>query len=187
VVSIRTWPQSAELHQLASSYIPGGVNSNVRLSTPQVFFERGTGAWLWDVDGNDYVDYLLGQGPHFLGHANTRVNDAVARACTDGMLFGAQSGLEIEAARRTLSALGWADLIRFGMTGTECVQAALRLARAKTGRSRFVRFEGHYHGWLDNVLLGYRSGRPAAASEGQLRTHIEDSVVLSWNDVEALA
>ncbi|MER7003857.1 aminotransferase class III-fold pyridoxal phosphate-dependent enzyme [Dactylosporangium sp. NPDC000555] len=175
---------SADLADRARLTIPGGANSNVRLAAPRVFFERGKGAWLWDVDGNDYVDYLLGQGPNFLGHAHDRVVAAVAKASTSGMVFGAQHRLEVEAAERIVAALGWADMVRLGMTGTEAVQAALRLARAVTGRRRFVRFEGHYHGWLDNVLVN--PGTDTVASAGQMASYLADSVVVPWNDAAAL-
>lgn len=183
--STASWVTSAALAQRAARTIPGGVNSNVRLAAAPVFFERARGARLYDVDGNDYVDYLLGQGPNFLGHAHERVTDAVAEACRRGMVYGAQSPLEIEAAERILAALGWADMVRLNMTGTEAVQAALRLARAATGRRRFVRFEGHYHGWLDNVLVS--AGTNAPASAGQLASHLTDSVLVAWNDADALA
>ena len=180
------WARSDALLEIARERTPGGVNSNVRLAAPKLFFERARGAWLWDVDGNDYVDYLLGQGPNFLGHAHPQVNAAVAAACERGLLYGGQHEAENEAAERMLDALGWADMIRFGMTGTECVQAALRLARAATGRRRFIRFEGHYHGWLDNVLLDVRDGEPVAPSEGQLAEYLRESLVLPWNDLAAV-
>jgi glutamate-1-semialdehyde 2,1-aminomutase len=89
---------SARLRERGLRRIPGGVNSNVRLDAPPIYFERGAGAWLWDVDGNDYVDYLLGQGAAFLGHAPERVVEAVSAACRTGMVFGAQHPLEVEAA-----------------------------------------------------------------------------------------
>ena len=167
--------------------VPGGVNSNVRLSAPPVFFDRGLGARIWDVDGNEYIDYVLGQGPHFLGHANPVVNAAVAEASSRGMLFGAQNTLEVEACELMLAALGWADMVRLGMTGTECVQAALRAARAATGRTAFVRFEGHYHGWLDNVLVQTTGEWTGAASRGQLSSHLADCRMLPWNDADALS
>jgi glutamate-1-semialdehyde 2,1-aminomutase len=166
--------------------IPGGVDSNVRLDAPQVFFERGAGAWLWDVDGNDYVDFVLGQGPAFLGHAPAAVTAAVSDAMSRGMVFGAQHSLEITAAERFLEATRWPERVRFGVTGTEMVQAALRVARAATGRRLFVRFEGHYHGWLDNVLLATSEGVSGPASVGQLAGALDDSVVLPWNDLAAL-
>ncbi|MBS3940746.1 MAG: aspartate aminotransferase family protein [Actinobacteria bacterium] len=184
----RPHAESQRLHAQATDLTPGGVHSNVRLAGPPIFFERGAGAWLYDVDGNDYVDYLLGQGPNFLGHAAEEVNEAVASACRRGMVFGAQQPLENEAGRLFLDALGWPEMVRFGLSGTEMVQAALRLARAVTGRDRFVRFEGHYHGWLDNVLLDTdAAGVSSPASQGQLPRHLDDSIVLPWNDPEAVA
>jgi glutamate-1-semialdehyde 2,1-aminomutase len=183
----RSTAQSTALRDRALECIPGGVNSNVRLLGPPVFFARAEGAWLWDVDGNDYVDYLLGQGPNFLGHANAAINRAVAQACAAGMVYGAQHPLEVEAAERLCTAVGWAEMVRFGLSGTEMVQAALRLARAATGRRKFVRFEGHYHGWLDNVLLSMDGGTPGPASAGQLADYLDDAFVLPWNDADALA
>jgi glutamate-1-semialdehyde 2,1-aminomutase len=178
--------RSAKLAQRARSVLPGGVNSNVRLLGEQVFFEYGKGSRLVDVDGNEYVDYLLGQGPNFLGHAPDRVLEAVEIATRQGMVFGAQHRYELEAAEKMLETLGWADQIRIGLSGTECVQAAIRLARAVTGREKFVRFAGHYHGWLDNVLVAEENGRAVPVSAGQLASHLADSIMLPWNDLEAL-
>lgn len=175
---------SSELDERARTRLPGGVNSNVRLLGPPIFFERGEGAWLWDVDGNDYVDYLLGQGPAFLGHAPPFILDQVEEACRNGMVFGAQNPYEVEAADRLCTMLGWPEMVRFGSSGTEMVQAALRLARAATNRKRFVRFEGHYHGWLDNMLVSESHG---PASAGQPPEALEHTVVLPWNDLDAVA
>ena len=174
------------LARRAARVIPGGVNSNVRLDAPSMFFARGEGAWLWDVDGNDYVDYLLGQGPALLGHAPKRILERVEEACRNGMVFGAQHELEVEAAERLVSLLDWAEMVRFGSTGTEMVQAALRLARASTGRRQFIRFEGHYHGWLDNVLLAPAPGATEPGSAGQLVEALSDQTVLPWNDAERI-
>lgn len=177
---------SVALDRRAIELTPGGVHSNVRLSGPAVFFDRGEGAWLYDVDGNDYVDYLLGQGPNFLGHAPAAVNDAVATAMRRGAVFGSRHPLENEAAEIFLDTLGWAERVRFGVTGTEADQAALRLARAATGRTKFVRFEGHYHGWLDNVLVTTVDGVTGPSSQGQLAHYLDDSYVLPFNDAAAL-
>jgi len=178
--------KSVALHERAMRSIPGGVNSNVRLNAPSMFFERASGATLWDVDGNDYVDYVLGQGPNFLGHAHPVVNAAVAKACESGMVFGAQHPLEVEAAELLLATLRWPEKVRLSMTGTEAVQAAVRAARAATGRSKLLRFEGHYHGWLDNVLIAPVPGRASVGSAGQLESHLQDSVVVPWNDAGAV-
>jgi glutamate-1-semialdehyde 2,1-aminomutase len=182
--SLRDRSRSAELRSRAERCIPGGVSSNVRLSAPRVFFARGQGAWLWDVDGNDYVDYVLGQGPALLGHAAEPVQAAVAEACRRGNVYGAQHSLEVEAAELLCRVAGWPEMVRFGCSGTESVQAALRLARAATGRAKFIRFEGHYHGWLDNVLITADDGPPRPASAGQLAVHLDDSYTLPWNDPE---
>jgi glutamate-1-semialdehyde 2,1-aminomutase len=182
----RSTQLSDQLSARALECLPGGVNSNVRLDGPAIFFERGCGAWLWDIDGNDYVDYLLGQGPAFLGHAPEPVLSAVSEACRRGMVFGAQHKLEVEAAELLCEILAWPQMVRFGSSGTEVVQAALRVARAATGRKKFVRFEGHYHGWLDNVLMVNAENGPGPASEGQLARHLDDCIVIGWNDLDAL-
>ncbi|HSI92482.1 MAG TPA: aspartate aminotransferase family protein [Jiangellaceae bacterium] len=184
---MRSRNRSVELFERARRTIPGGVHSNIRLDGPPMFFTRGEGAWLWDADGNDYVDYLLGQGPAFLGHAPAAVTAAVERACRNGMVFGAQHPLEIEASELICDLVGWAELVRFGTSGTEVVQAALRAARAATGRRLFVRFEGHYHGWLDNVLVSVTEDGARPASAGQPGTALEESITLPWNDLGALA
>ncbi|AYY13255.1 aminotransferase class III-fold pyridoxal phosphate-dependent enzyme [Actinobacteria bacterium YIM 96077] len=185
-MSLLTRTRSAELAERAREITPGGVHSNVRLAGPSVFFERGEGAWLYDEDGNDYIDYLLGQGPIFLGHAPRQVTDAVAREMRRGSVFAGQHTLENRAGELFLESVDWAEKVRFGVTGTETDQAALRLARAATGRTRFVRFAGTYHGWLDNVLITTVDGVPRPASAGQLSRHLDDSYVLPYNDTAAL-
>lgn len=166
--------------------MPGGVNSNVRLDAPPIVFERGRGARLWDVDGREYIDYLLGQGPAFLGHAPPEVLSAVEEACRRGMVFGAQHPLEITAADAFCAALGWPDMVRFSSSGSEAVQAALRLARGVTGRRLVIRFEGHYHGWFDNIFVGGENGRPVPLSAGQDPDAFQNLLVLPWNDLRAV-
>jgi glutamate-1-semialdehyde 2,1-aminomutase len=183
---VRLGERSAALRERALRRTPGGVHSNVRLGGPLVFIERAKGAWLYDVDGRDYVDYLLGQGPNFLGHAPDDILAAVERACRDGMVYGGQHPLEVAAAEAVCEALGWPERIRFGVTGTEQVQAAMRLARAATGRSKIIRFEGHYHGWLDNILVAPGRQGWGPASAGQSAAHLADLIVLPWNDVDAV-
>ncbi|MEX2422966.1 MAG: aminotransferase class III-fold pyridoxal phosphate-dependent enzyme [Acidimicrobiia bacterium] len=138
----------------AQKFMPGGVGSDFRLGispTPLVI-ERGDGAELWDLDGNRLIDYYLGMGPMILGHRPQAVVDAVTAQLQDGFLFAAQSEIEYRAAELVTAMVPCADMVRFGSAGTEADQAAIRLARGATGRQTIVAFEGHYHGWLDNVL-----------------------------------
>lgn len=191
--------RSVELIARASRHLPGGVSSNFRLGmapTPLVF-DRADGPYLWDVDGNRLIDYYLGMGPMILGHRPQALVEAVTRQMERGILYGGQSELEFEAAELVCAMVPSAERVRFGSSGTEVIQAALRLARAATGRSVIVKFEGHYHGWLDNVLWSVapptdRMGEegaphPLPGTGGQdmpAGAHVE---VLSWNrpkDVE---
>lgn len=170
----------------AQKVLPGGVNSNVRLAVRDTFIVRGSGSRVWDLQGTEYIDYLLGQGPNFLGHANPEILGAVNVAMQDGMLFGAQNPLEIEAAERVLDAVQWAEQLRFNVTGTEAVQAALRIARANTGKNKYIRFQGHYHGWLDNVLTSTKLGVGNPVSLGQPVSSLSECLVLPWNDLDAV-
>jgi glutamate-1-semialdehyde 2,1-aminomutase len=177
--------RSGDLRQRALDCLPGGVNSNVRLDCSQQFFVRASGARMWDTEGKEYVDYALGQGPMLLGHGNTAVNDAVTSACARGMVFSAQHPLEVEAAEQILGALGWAERVRIGLTGSEAVQATLRIARAATSREKIVRFVGHYHGWMDNVLLPLDASEVTLGSAGQLNSALDATLLTRWNDLQA--
>jgi glutamate-1-semialdehyde 2,1-aminomutase len=158
--------------------------------------ERGEGPFLYDVDGNRLIDYYLGMGPMILGHNPAALTQAVKRQIDDGILFGAQSAVEAEAARLVCQMVPSAERMRFGGSGSEVDQAALRLARAATGRRNIIKFEGHYHGWFDNVLwstapapdaAGPREAPKAVAgSKGQLADTADTLVVLPWNDPELL-
>ncbi len=178
-----------------SRYLAGGVSSNFRLGmapTPLVF-DRGAGAFLYDVDGNELIDYYLGMGPMILGHNPAGVRAAVATQLDRGLLFAGQTDIEAEAARLVCAMVPCAERMRFASSGSEVDQAAIRLARAATGRLTIIKFEGHYHGWFDNVLWSNAPTREAAGPEespnrvaGSLGqdpdagSHIE---VMSWNDL----
>jgi glutamate-1-semialdehyde 2,1-aminomutase len=194
-----TFDHSRQLLAEAASYVPGGVNSNYRLGispTPLVF-ERAEGPFLYDVDGNRFIDYYLGMGPMILGHSPAGVIAAVVEQLGRGILFAGQSEVEYEAARLVRKLVPCAEMVRFACSGSEVVQAALRLARAVTRRDVVIKFEGHYHGWLDSVHWSIsppldqagpaHAPRPVPASPGQdllLGQHIE---VLPWNNLELLA
>ena len=192
------WQRSQELLARAQESLAGGVSSNVRLlAKPHpLFFDRAEGAMIYDVDGNGYIDFVLGQGPMLLGHSNPAVLDAVDAAMRRGQLYAGQHMLEIEVAEALVEIVPCAERCRFGLSGSEMVQAAMRLARAVTGRTKIVRFEGHYHGWFDNVLLSVappldQAGHRAApnvvlASRGQIPAVADDFLVLPWNDLGLL-
>ncbi len=194
----RRYARSVALYAEACAALAGGVSSNFRLGGQPVplFFERGEAARLYDVDGNVYLDYALGMGPNILGHAPASVNRAVAEMLPRGQLFAGQHRPEVELARRVQEYVPCAELVRFGLSGSEMVQAALRLARAYTGRPKVVKFEGHYHGWFDTILVGVAppldgpESKDAFAldlpSAGQSRAAAEDVAVLPWNDPEAV-
>jgi glutamate-1-semialdehyde 2,1-aminomutase len=165
--------------------LAGGVSSNTRLLNPHLIVERASGCRLWDADGTEYIDYLLGQGPNFLGYAPPRVVEKVIAAQRDGVIFAATHTREIEAAERVLAVLGWAETMRFGSSSTEMVQAALRMARAATGRPRILRFVGHYHGWIDNIYTRGEGPAAAPASHGQLASALREVIAIEWNDAGA--
>lgn len=185
-------------HAEAAQFIAGGVNSNVRLAGQPVplCFTWARGAHLRDLDGNNYIDYALGMGPAILGHAPGVVTDAVARSLESGQLYAGQSTLELELARRLHQHVPGAELVRIGITGSEMVQAALRLARAVTRRKKVVKFAGHYHGWFDNVLTNectFSADEPGdlhvpqPLSDGQVASALTDTVVLPWNDLSVVS
>lgn len=196
----RVFEASRAYNAEASKTIAGAVNSNVRLggAPMPLCFERAEGAHLYDVDGNRHIDYALGMGPTILGHAPKKVCDAVAASLSLGQMYAGQHRAELELGRLLQKMIPSAELVRVGMSGSEVVQAALRLSRAHTGRRKFVKFEGQYHGWFDNVLISHS---PSVAAEGAVQPlprepHLEtvgqsasvkdDVIVLPWNDLDAV-
>lgn len=190
-----TWQRSEQLFARAKHSLAGGVSSNVRLLTKPLplFFARAKGAMIYDVDGNGYIDYVLGQGPMILGHSHPAVLAAVNTAMQQGQLFAGQHELEITVAEKLVQLIPGAELCRFGLSGSEMVQASMRLARAVTGRTKLLRFEGHYHGWFDNVLISVAPPPDKAGpreqpnvvpgTPGQTVSALEDFFVLPWNDL----
>lgn len=158
-----------------------------------LFFQSASGVVLIDLDGHRYIDYTLGWGPLILGHSHPAVLRAVRSQLRKFQHLGAQHELEGQVAQIICHMVPSAELVAFSNTGTEAVQLALRLARASTGRQKFIKFEGHYHGWIDNVLLSYHPparieswGKGVPASEGQSLSGSEDVCILPWNDFDTL-
>ena len=193
-----TFAQSQALFTRAQRSIAAGVNSGIRKMEAPVplYFARGSGPHLWDVDGNHYLDFQLGQGALLYGHAPAGMAEAIGAQAKLGTHWAAQCELEIEVAERIQKMIPSAELVRFNNSATEVVLAAFRLARAHTGRKLILRFEGHYHGWADEGLVGFAN--PAASwgdDENPARTHpskgvipevLDQFVVVRWNDVAHL-
>jgi len=166
------------------------VSSGMRAAAKPLplFFSSAAGSRLTDVDGNQYIDYTLAWGPLILGHAHPAIVGAVNAQLGITQLFGAQHQLEIEVAKKICELVPSVERVIFSNTGTEAVQVALRIARAYTGRRKVIRFEGHYHGWMENIAAGYR---PAANStvpgrDGSAGGASETVLVLPWNDIEVV-
>ncbi|MDB6167606.1 MAG: aspartate aminotransferase family protein [Verrucomicrobia bacterium] len=193
-----TFARSKTLYERATRSIAAGVNSGIRKMEAPVplYFARGSGADLWDVDGNHYLDFQMGQGALFYGHAPAGMADAIAAQARLGTHWAAQCELEIEVAERVQAMIPSAELVRFNNSATEVVTAAFRLARAHTGRPLILKFEGHYHGWADEGLVGFANPadkwgddeNPARLhpSKGVIPEVLEQFVVARWNDPEHL-
>ena len=186
------WKTSAELLDRARRSLAGGVSSPFRAKVPvPLYFRHGCGSHLFDEDGNEYIDYALAWGPAILGHCHPKLVEALEAQARRPATYGAQHRLEIEVAERIQSAVPCAERLTFTSSGSEAVQCALRLVRAFTGRNLVIKFEGHYHGWFDSVLLSYH---PQAGeigdidapnivrhSKGQVPNAVENVIVLPWN------
>ena len=195
---MRSYAKSIELYERTRKSLAGGVSSNVRYAATPVplFFTRGEGARLYDVDGNVHIDYVLGNGPAILGHAPKPVIEAVAASLAEGQVFAAQNPRETALSERLVKLLPGAEIVRFATSGTEAVLMAMRLARAFTGRDKILKFEGHYHGWSDQAYISARpplneagpadAPVPVAGSPGMPESVLGDTVVCGWNDLELL-
>ena len=184
---------SNTLFKEAQKTIPGGVNSPVRAfravgGTP-VFFERAKGAYLYDVAGKEYIDYVLSWGPMILGHAHPEVLNAVSSTIQDGLSFGAPTALESEVAEEICRLVPSMDMVRMVSSGTEATMSALRLARGYTGRDKIIKFEGCYHGHSDSLLVKAGSGAltfGVPSSPGVPASVAEHTLTLPYNDLEAI-
>lgn len=190
----RPGPRSAELFKRAARTTPGGVNSPVRAfngvgGTP-AFIDHAKGAYIYDVDGNEYVDYVGSFGPMILGHADPQVIEAVQKQAAKGLSFGAPTGLEVELAELICSMVDSIESVRMVNSGTEATMTALRLARGYTGRDKVIKFAGNYHGHVDALLVNAGSGALTLGipgSPGIPAAAVQDTLVASYNDLESVA
>jgi glutamate-1-semialdehyde 2,1-aminomutase len=185
--------KSIELFQEAQKLLPGGVDSPVRafraVGGQPFFIERGEGPYLFDVDGNRYIDYVLSWGPLIAGHAHPEVVKAIQHAASLGTSFGAPSPLENELARNIIEFMPNIEMIRFVNSGTEATMSALRLARAFTQRDKIIKFEGCYHGHADMLLVKAGSGVATLGlpdSPGVPAATVADTLVAIFNDLDSV-
>ena len=187
------YEKSKELFERAQKSIPGGVNSPVRAfksvgGTP-IFMTKAKGAYLYDADGNKYIDYIASWGPMILGHAYEPVIKAIQEKALGSTSFGAPTELEIEMAELIISMAPNVDLIRMVSSGTEACMSALRLARGYTGKNKFIKFEGHYHGHADSFLVKAGSGVATFNIQtvpGVTAGVSNDTLTAPYNDIDAV-
>ncbi|HEX7847435.1 MAG TPA: glutamate-1-semialdehyde 2,1-aminomutase [Chitinophagaceae bacterium] len=185
--------KSKELFERAQKSIPGGVNSPVRAfksvgGTP-LFIQKAKGAYLYDADGNQYIDYIASWGPMILGHAYEPVVKAIQEKANDSTSYGAPTELEIEMAELIISMVPHVDLIRMVSSGTEACMSAIRLARGFTGRNKIIKFEGHYHGHADSFLVKAGSGVATFNIQtvpGVTAGVANDTLTAAYNDLDAV-
>ncbi len=185
--------RSIDLYRKSVELIPGGVNSPVRafkaIGIPPTFIDRGKGAKLWDVDGNEYLDFVGSWGPMILGHAHPKVIGALRKVATKGTSFGAPTPLEVELASMVKKAFPSMDLVRMVSSGTEAAMGAIRAARGYTGRDKILKFEGCYHGHGDSLLVKAGSGATTFGVPDSLGVPADlakHTLTSPFNDLEAV-
>ncbi|MBL6959646.1 MAG: glutamate-1-semialdehyde 2,1-aminomutase [Anaerolineales bacterium] len=185
--------KSIELFTKAKTLLPGGVDSPVRafraVGGQPLFIERGEGAYVYDVDGNRFIDYVLSWGPLILGHAHPTVVDALQKSVTLGTSYGAPSPLELDLAELVMELMPNLEMLRFVNSGTEATMTALRLARAYTKRDKIIKFEGCYHGHADMLLVQAGSGVATLGlpdSPGVPAATVKDTLVARYNDLDSV-
>jgi glutamate-1-semialdehyde 2,1-aminomutase len=201
IITTRNRTRSQQWFERAEQSLVEGVNSPSRgkatyFPSP-IFLERGSGSHVWDADNNQYVDFMMSFGALMHGHAHPKLVSVVSEAMADGSHFAAATSAEVEAAERFRRMVLSAEVVRFTNTGSEATMLALRLARGHTGRTKFLKFEGHYHGWYDPFLLNAHGHPPEQLGQADNPARIPDSkgippatfddvVLAPWNDMAIL-
>lgn len=198
-MDFKEYPKSKQMYEDAQKIFAMGVGSQVQsFGRPHpLYMDRGAGSKVYDIDGNEFTDYLLNYGPLILGHCPKVLNDAVKAQLDKGTAFGEPHKLQLEVSQLLIDAVPSFEVVNFNNTGTEAVQAVLRLARAYTGRTKFIKFEGHYHGWADNVFFSFHpdagedfgtreNPKPVihGYSKGIPTSVLDNAVCLPWNNLD---
>ncbi|KZE43561.1 glutamate-1-semialdehyde 2,1-aminomutase [Rossellomorea marisflavi] len=190
---MRSYEKSKQAFQEALKLMPGGVNSPVRafksVDMDPIFMERGKGSKIYDIDGNDYIDYVLSWGPLILGHANDRVVEAIKKVAENGTSFGAPTEIENELASLVIERVPSIEVVRMVSSGTEATMSALRLARGYTGRNKILKFEGCYHGHGDSLLIKAGSGVATLGlpdSPGVPEGIAKNTITVPYNDLDSI-
>ncbi|NIM44894.1 MAG: aminotransferase class III-fold pyridoxal phosphate-dependent enzyme [Nitrososphaeria archaeon] len=188
--------KSREIFNSAKSFITGGVHSGFRYRTPHpIYFSRGKGSKVWDIDGNEYIDCLLNMGACILGHNFEKVNEAVKKQLNRGLTVGLETDLSIEVAKRLSKMIPSAEIVKISNTGTEAVMHAIQIARGYTKRNKIIKLEGGYNGWYDYVLVSSHprledagpkeSPNTVPDSGGLAREVVKNTLVIPFNDIDA--
>ncbi|WP_394580185.1 glutamate-1-semialdehyde 2,1-aminomutase [Cytobacillus firmus] len=190
---MRSYEKSNKAFKEASELMPGGVNSPVRafksVNMDPIFMERGRGSKIYDIDGNEYIDYVLSWGPLILGHTNERVVEGIKKVAEMGTSFGAPTEIENELAKLVIERVPSIEVVRMVSSGTEATMSALRLARGFTGRNKIMKFEGCYHGHGDSLLIKAGSGVATLGlpdSPGVPEGVAKNTITVPYNDLDSV-